>query len=307
MTIETVDKYTDKQVCDILDANHFSNLLQYVLHMFGTMPRSMSEEDIIQYLKMNKNIGIAFKFMPEEVKEWCRKYSKKLYWYDMDILADCWTNGGFEKRLYNNQVYALLEDYKYVNPEQIEEIDKIKFLRKDINMTEQEIVDYLKKNKSEGKIIAFMPDEVKRWCEEHRKELLVWQSHRWHKFDTDDICTADAVTLYDDYKIKEGPEGEWGEYDIKDGQFYEETRGLFYTWHEWSKCMSDNPRFTAFGGWQYANSNTWFMTPKLKIIQANLISYKDNDTIGSNCYTTPAKLECEPAVPVKIRFWREVK
>ena len=102
------DKYTDKQVCDILSDNHFSNLLQYVLHMFGTMPRSMTEEEIIQYLKMNKNIGIVFKFMPEEVKEWCRKYSKKLYWYDVD----CWSNGGFEKRLYDDKIYALPEDFQ---------------------------------------------------------------------------------------------------------------------------------------------------------------------------------------------------
>lgn len=102
------DKYTDKQVCDILGDNHFSNLLQYVLHMFGTMPRSMTEEEIIQYLKMNKQIGIVFKFMPEEVKEWCRKYSEKLCWYD----ANCWSNGGFEKRLYDDKVYALPEDYE---------------------------------------------------------------------------------------------------------------------------------------------------------------------------------------------------
>lgn len=106
------DKYTDKQVCEIIGDNHFSNLLQYVLHMFGTMPRSMTEEEIIQYLKMNKNIGIVFKFMPEEVKEWCRKYSKKLYWYDMDTLVDCWSNGGFEKRLYDDKVYTLSEDFK---------------------------------------------------------------------------------------------------------------------------------------------------------------------------------------------------
>lgn len=106
------DKYTDKQVCDILGDNHFSNLLQYVLHMFGTMPRSMTEEEIIQYLKMNKKIGIVFKFMPEEVKDWCRKYSKKLYWYDTDTLVDCWSNGGFEKRLDGDKVYTLSEDFQ---------------------------------------------------------------------------------------------------------------------------------------------------------------------------------------------------
>ena len=102
------DKYTDKQVCDILSNNHFSNLLQYVLHMFGTMPRSMTEEEIVQYLKMNKNIGIVFKFMPEEVKNWSSKHSEKLCWYDVD----CWINGGTEKRLYDDKIYALSEDFK---------------------------------------------------------------------------------------------------------------------------------------------------------------------------------------------------
>ena len=101
------DKYTDKQVCEILDDNHFSNLLQYVLHMFGTMPRSMTEEEIIQYLKMNKQIGIVFKFMPEEVKNWSSKHSENLCWYDVN----CWSNGGFEKRLYDDKIYALSEDY----------------------------------------------------------------------------------------------------------------------------------------------------------------------------------------------------
>ena len=166
-------------------------------------------------------------------------------------------------------------------------------------MTEQEIIKYLKENKNEGRILSFMPEEVQKWCEEHKKELLVWQSERWYKFDADDICTDDAVTLPDDYEIN----GEWDEYDIKDGQFYEETRGLFYTWHEWSKCMSDNPRFTAFGGWQYADSNTWFMTPKLKIIIANSISYKDSDAVGNYC-TTPSEVRCRPAIPVRIRFWK---
>lgn len=171
-------------------------------------------------------------------------------------------------------------------------------------MTEQEIIDYLKRNKKEGRILSFMPEEVKRWCEKHKKELLVWQSNSWYEFDADDICTDDAVTLRDDYEINRETGGEWDEYDIKDGRFYEETRGLFYAWHEWSKCMSDNPRFTAFGGWQYADSNTWFMTPKLKIIIANSISYKDSDAVGNYC-TTPSAVGCGPAVPVRIRFWRK--
>lgn len=170
-------------------------------------------------------------------------------------------------------------------------------------MTEQEIIDYLKGNKKEGRILAFMPEEVRKWCVEYRKELLVWQSNSWYKFDADDIRTDDVVILPDDYPYPKQEKGEWIEYDVKEGQFYEETRGIFYDWHEWSKCMSDNPGFTAFGGWQYADSNTWFMTPKLKIIIANSISYKDSDAVGNYC-TTPSAVECKPAIPVRIRFWK---
>lgn len=184
-------------------------------------------------------------------------------------------------------------------------------------MTEQEIIEYLKKNKKEGRILSFMPKEVREWCEEHKKELLVWQSECWYKFDADDICSDDAVTLPDDYKVKEESKGEWVEFDIdKNGDFEisgitdDKNITIIYNWTQWNKPIRDNASKNfingccAFGGWQYADSNTWFMTPKLKIIQANSISYKDNDTIGSNCYVTPAKLECEPAIPVRIRFWK---
>jgi hypothetical protein len=164
-------------------------------------------------------------------------------------------------------------------------------------MTEQEIIDYLKKNKSEGRIISFMPEEVKRWCEEHLKELLVWQNHRWYKFDVVYISTNDAVTLPDDYKVKEETGGEWDEYNIKDGRFYEETRGLFYTWHEWSKCMLDNPRFTAFGGWQYEDSKRWYLAPAVKLQDGEMW----------NSYVIEQSGEATPVAPVKIRFWREAK
>ena len=217
------DKYTDKQVCDILSNNHFSNLLQYVLHMFGTMPRSMTEEEIVQYLKMNKNIGIVFKFMPEEVKNWSSKHSEKLCWYDVD----CWINGRTEKRLYDDKIYALSEDFKM-------------------------------EEKLQGEWVEFG----------------IKKNGRFTAFDVDD----------NDHQIS-----------------------FSFGWHQWSEfidCSYEHALgYTAFGGWQYADSNTWFMTPKLRIIQDNSISYKDSDAVG-NYPTTPSALECKPAIPVKIRFWK---
>ena len=184
-------------------------------------------------------------------------------------------------------------------------------------MTEQEIIDYLNGNKKEGRIISFMPDEVKRWCEKHMEELLVWQSHRWYKFDADDICTDDAITLPDDYPYpKQESKGKWVEFDIdKNGDF--EISGIandknitvIYNWTQWNKPVRDNVSKNfindccVFGGWQYADSNTWFMTPKLKIIQDNSISYKDSDALN-NYYASTSPLECKPAIPVRIRFWK---
>lgn len=174
-------------------------------------------------------------------------------------------------------------------------------------MTEQEIIDYLKKNKSEGRIISFMPDEVKRWCEEHLKELLVWQSHRWHKFEAEDICTDDAVTLPDDYKVKEGPKGRWVEFEIDDdGDFcytVESERGechkTFYPWYSWQKFLDesveDGDTFTAFGGWQYNGDSGWFTTPCIKQCNKESIWNYING-------------EAKPVIPAKIRFWKgEIK
>lgn len=190
----------------------------------------MTEQEIIQYLKDNMEKGIAFHFMPEEVKEWCRKYSKKLCWYDVN----CWSNGGSEKRLYDDKIYALSEDF---------------------NMEEE-------------------------------------------------------------------PKGGWAEFDInKNGDFAvcgfrnDKNITIVYNWTQWDKPIRDNASKNfingccAFGGWQYANSNRWFMTPRLKFTIPNSltrtqISYKDNDTLV-DCYTTPSACECEPAIPVKIRFWKE--
>lgn len=107
-------KYTDKQVCDILGDNHFSNLLQYVLHMFGTMPRSMTEEEIIQYLKMNRKIGIPLGFMPTEVQEWCNKNSLSLQIIiENRNTWDDYKNWVIGKKLEFTSIVCLSEDYEY--------------------------------------------------------------------------------------------------------------------------------------------------------------------------------------------------
>lgn len=178
-------------------------------------------------------------------------------------------------------------------------------------MTEQEIIEYLKNNKTKGIAYMFMPKEVGAWVSNHLAEselLCLNRLGNWEVFNVRYLDKYDdtVFALSADYKVNEESKGEWIEYDIEDGQFFEDTRG-FYAWHEWSKFMSDNPGFTAFGGWQYADSNTWFMTPKLKIILAtNSISYKDSDAIGNYC-TTPSAVGCKPAIPVKIRFWERQK
>ena len=123
------DKYTDKQVCDILGDNHFSNLLQYVLHMFGTMPRSMTEEEIIQYLKMNKKVGIPLGFMPTEVQEWCNKNSLSLQIIiENKNVWDDYKNWVISKKLEFTSIVCLPDDYKIqpnINGEWIEfNIDK---------------------------------------------------------------------------------------------------------------------------------------------------------------------------------------
>ena len=112
------DKYTDKQVCEILGDNHFSNLLQYVLCMFGTMPRNMTEEEIIQYLKMNRKIGIVFGFMPSDVQDWVKNNSQKILCYERQLGNENyeWLRTGF----HYTSICALPDDF------QIEEKKEVK-------------------------------------------------------------------------------------------------------------------------------------------------------------------------------------
>ena len=157
-------------------------------------------------------------------------------------------------------------------------------------MKEQEIVEYLKGNRTKGVAFGFMPNEVKEWVETSSiyTPYLIFNGEWKDLTANETVNDKDIIALPGCYFAKQGG---WEEYEIKDGRFYEEQRGIFYAWHEWSKCMSDNPRFTAFGGWQYKNYNNWFTAPQLQSSDGILCDgYDDND---------------KPLIPVKIRFWRK--
>ena len=166
-------------------------------------------------------------------------------------------------------------------------------------MTEKEIVDCLKENYKQGRAFEFLPEEVKEWVSNASRNIiyLIFKGF-WDKLPPEEnINIEDVIALPKDFELEEKPKGGWDEYDIKDGRFYEETRGLFYAWHEWSKCMSDNPRFTAFGGWQYPNCEAWYMNPKILLSDAIDTHYADVLFQGESA-------ECMPAIPCKIRFWK---
>ena len=142
--------------------------------------------------------------------------------------------------------YAISEDFKYENPEQIKDFDKIKFLRKDIKMTEQEIVSYLKENRTKGVAFGFMPVEVGDWIKANRKKLMgklicFSDTFGWGAVNTDKpILSLDYIfALPEDFKPEEKPqENGWIEFDIDENECYRilDTDMRFH-WSEWNKPL----------------------------------------------------------------------
>jgi len=50
----------------------------------------MTENEIIKYLKENKNKGMAFGFMPDEVQKWCDNNKTKLKFFDGFAILRGW-------------------------------------------------------------------------------------------------------------------------------------------------------------------------------------------------------------------------
>lgn len=180
--------------------------------------------------------------------------------------------------------------------------------KRETKMTEQEIVSYLKENKTKGIAFAFMPEEVRDWVNDASRKIvyLIFKSGLWEELPVEATANEeDVFALPDSFQIKQEPQSGWVEFEIKSEVFDYDDR--VFDWWDWgcflNYCKGYNTDdFTAFGGWQYEGSESWFMTPRLAVISPNLTIYQDN--YNPNNY---AECECKPAIPIRIRFWREAK
>lgn len=70
----------------------------------------INEQAIIKYLKENKYKGVAFGFMPQDVKDWCLKhrFDKFLNVFD----DDAWIVPDSALLCYSSDIYCLPEDYE---------------------------------------------------------------------------------------------------------------------------------------------------------------------------------------------------
>jgi hypothetical protein len=101
-------------------------------------------------------------------------------------------------------------------------------------------------------------------------------------------------------EYKQEKKGEWVEFDIdQNGNFrcFIDDDMHYFFWANWNAFITeaDSSGYTAPGGWQYENDNRWYLAPAIKL---------NTDNCYWNSYTSE-KEEVKPAIPVKIRFWRE--
>lgn len=196
-------------------------------------------------------------------------------------------------------------------------------------MTEQEIVSYLKENKTKGVAFGFMPVEVGDWIKANTKKLMgklicFSDTFGWDAVNTDKvILSLDYIfALPENFELKQESKGRWVEFDIDKNGFFTVTRDdtkfgmpctAVFPWHQWSKfldycwdyeksCLKNGLEFTTFGGWCYGNANEpiprFYMHPCIvpdDICGSVYSSYcvGDKNIIGM--------------IPTKIRFWRVSK
>lgn len=175
-------------------------------------------------------------------------------------------------------------------------------------MTENEIIQILKDNKEKGIAFGFLPDEVIQFTLKHKENLKFHDSEGFW-IDTEcqhkegyEISIHEIVCLPEDFELKNKSEDEWIEFDIdKNGQFTVEfckgSLDYCYDWFNWWKLLEKSKEydygFTAFGGWQYKNCKAWFMQTML---------FQEDHYISCEFGNETCKIE--PAIPIKIRFWR---
>lgn len=173
-------------------------------------------------------------------------------------------------------------------------------------MTEKEIVDYLKENRTKGVAFGFMPKEVRNWCKKNILDINFYnQDEGWKTIlnPQPEILKTDIFSLPEDFKFESKPQSGWFEYEIdKNGNFYsadaDDKDGRYYHWSEWNTCLANNKdNLIGFGGWQYPNNKGWYMSPLMLI---------DGEYSSVFWYISEPS-ECKPAIPSKIRFWREAE
>ena len=160
-------------------------------------------------------------------------------------------------------------------------------------MTEQEIIQYLKENRNKGIAFAFVPEDVKNWCEKHKTERIFdcFQDGNWDTKTCIALCLNSVYALSDDYEPEKLFRPHWEELNIENGVFRFNDDGYHY-W-EVEKFLSDYVGyFNAFGGWLYSGGGFW----------------STNAMIHSGCNLVVKVVgdvrDVTPAIPTKIRFWR---
>lgn len=151
----------------------------------------MTEQEIVYYLKENKNKGVIFAFMPEDVQIWCWTHKDEpifnLY------LTDGWSNARTGITCCDTNVYCLPEDYKIKQEFQPHweefEIDKDGFFR----IKKESYTYYCWFNWQK-----FLEDNFDKynnfggWCFINSKDDLIWITYKplinkWNGFTT--TCT----------------------------------------------------------------------------------------------------------------------
>lgn len=175
-------------------------------------------------------------------------------------------------------------------------------------MTEKEIVEYLKENRTKGVGFAFLPEEVKEWCKNNSCKLIYYQPNDlWNRNSAKEylFVSNEIVALPEDFDLVPKSEGGWVEFEIIDNFFFcsdkKEHPIWYFDWWDWQGFLTESSNsdldYTAFGGWQYPNNKGWHMCPQMLIDgeYASILLYR----------SVPS--ECKPAIPTKIRFWREAE
>lgn len=96
---------------------------------------------------------------------------------------------------------------------------------------------------------------------------------------------------------KEEKESGWVEFDINEkGMFSISLEHRNFKWYCWQAVLTVCKDLTAFGGWMYKDNGAWITTPMFQTRDDCDVPHYVN-----RFYTDAAG----PAIPVKIRFWRE--